>query len=82
MEIGKIYFFQTHKFDWVGRLASIDGPYSVTLTEASWVADCGRLHLFVRDGRADNMEIEPVGVVGLQWSNWIPWPHPLFTEAV
>ncbi len=82
LTIGETYFVQTCTKDWVGRLVSIDGPYTVTLEEASWVAESGRLHVFVRDGRADSMEIEPVGVVCCQWVNWIPWPHDLFTEVV
>lgn len=79
---GHCYFFQTCTKDWVGKLHSVDGFRSVTLTEASWVAGSGRLHQFVRDGKADNMEIEPVGVVTCQWVNWIPWNHPTFEEAV
>jgi hypothetical protein len=82
LEVGKTYFFQTCTKDWVGRLHSVDGPYTVTLTGASWVADSGRLSVFVREGRAEGMEVEPVGVVCCQWVNWIPWPHKLFTEAV
>ena len=80
--VGQTYFVQTCTKDWVGRLVSVDGPYSLTLEDASWVAESGRLHVFVRDGRADGMEVEPVGVVAVQWVNWIPWPHELFTEAV
>ncbi len=82
LEVGETYLVQTCTKDWVGRLASVDGPYSLTLEGASWVADSGRLHLFVRDGRAQGMEIEPVGVVLVQWVNVIPWPHTLFEEAV
>jgi len=82
LEIGKCYFVQTCTKDWVGRLVSIDGPYTLTLVEASWVADSGRFHQFVRDGKTENMEVEPVGAVCCQWVNWIPWDHPLFTGAV
>jgi hypothetical protein len=80
--IGETYFFQTCTKDWVGRLVSIDGPYTIVLEDASWVAESGRLHLFVKNGKADGMEIEPVGVVSCQWVNWIPWPHSLFKESV
>lgn len=82
LEVGRTYLVQSVKFDFVGRLLRIDGPYSVTLAEASWVANSGRLSVFVREGRAPQMEIEPVGVVGVQWVHWTPWPHPLFAEAV
>jgi hypothetical protein len=80
--VGETYFFQTCKFDWVGRLVSIDGPYTATLEDASWVANSGRLNEFVKKGKAENMEIEPVGLVSCQWVNWIPWPHKLFKEPI
>ncbi len=82
LTVGQCYFFQTCTKDWVGRVVSIDGPYTVVLEEASWVADSGRLHVFVKEGRADNMEIEPVGIQCIQWLNWGPWLHPLFMETV
>ncbi len=66
---------------WVGRLEAV-GPHCFHLKEASWVASDGRLHLFVKEGRADNMEIEPVGEVTVNWSSYIPWPHKLFGESV
>jgi hypothetical protein len=79
---GENYYIRTARNDYIGRLASIDGPYSVTLDGAAWVASSGRLHVFLRDGSAPGMEIEPVGEVGVQWLDWTPWKHPLFTEAV
>lgn len=82
LEVGNTYFFETNTKDWVGVLHSIDGPYSVTLKEASWVSESGRLHAFIRDGKADGMEIEPVGTKMIVYSGWVPWPHPLFREAV
>lgn len=85
LEVGQTYFFQTCTKDWVGRLAAIEGPYTVVLTEASWVAESGRLHQFLRNGKADGMEIEPGPPefpLALQWVNWWYWPHKLFTEAV
>lgn len=80
--VGQTYFVETCTKDWVGRLVSIDGPYTLTLEEASWVADSGRLHIFMRDGKADGMEIEPVGIKCVQWVAWSPWPFPLFKEAI
>lgn len=82
LEIGKCYFFQTCTKDWVGRLVEIQGPYTVVLEDAAWVADSGRLFNFIREGKAPNMEIEPVDVVCCQWVNWMPWPHKLLREQV
>lgn len=81
LEVGKTYLIESVARMWVGRIASIDGPYTVTLTDASWVADTGRLHQFVREGPTTQTEVEPVGVVGVQWVAWIPWPHALPSEA-
>ena len=70
--------------DYVGKLVSIDGPFTVTLDSAAWVAESGRFSVFMRDGRADSMEIEPMGD-GLTLNNISaikPWPHALFKEAI
>jgi hypothetical protein len=82
LEVGRCYYVRTARYDYVGRLISIDGPYSITFEDAAWVANSGRLHEFLRAGRAAGMEVEPVGVVGLQWLDWTPWFHDCFTEAV
>jgi hypothetical protein len=80
--IGETYFVQSCTKDWVGRLVEASGPYTVVLEDASWVANSGRMNEFVRNGQAEGMEIEPVGVVCVQWVNWIPWPHELFKDPV
>ncbi len=83
LEIGKTYFFRNPAADsYVGRLVQIVDPFTVALETASWVAQSGRLHTFVRDGTAPNMEIEPVGDVITRYQSVIWWPHELFTEAV
>lgn len=81
MEIGKCYLVQTVTHYWLGRVVEM-GPHSVTLEEASWVVDTGRMHEFMQKGKAQGMEIEPVGVVCCQWLAWLPWPHPLLTDVV
>lgn len=82
LEIGKCYFVRTDTDHWVGRLVEIDGPYTVTLAGAAWIANSGRLHEFIRDGRADNMEVEPVGDIMVHWRALLPWPHELFKDAI
>lgn len=81
--IGNTYFVRNPSADsYVGRLVAIVDPFTVALEDASWVADSGQLHIFVRDGKADNMEIEPVGYVPCaRFQSIIFWPHKLFTEA-
>lgn len=68
--------------DYVGRIVGFPAPNRVELEDASWVAESGRLHVFVRDGKADGMEIEPIGSCIVQWNDLIKWPHKLFAEAV
>lgn len=82
LEIGKTYYVRTDTDHWVGRLVGIDGPFTVSLEQASWVAESGRLHQFCKRGEADGMEIEPVGKITCHWRAIIDWPHKLFTEAV
>jgi hypothetical protein len=83
LEVGKTYFFRNPAADsYVGRLVEAIDPFTVALEDASWVAQSGRLHVFVRDGRAPEMEIEPVGNVNTRYQSVIDWPHELFTEAV
>lgn len=81
--VGEKYFVQSCTKDWVGELVRVVGPYTVVLREASWVANSGRLSEFMRSGNGGtHMEIEPVGVVCVQFVNWMPWPHKLFRTAI
>jgi hypothetical protein len=81
--IGKTYFVRNPSADsYVGRLVAVIDPFTVALEDASWVAQSGRLHTFVREGKAPNMEIEPVGYVPrARYQSIVEWDHPLFTEA-
>lgn len=79
--VGQTYLFESSARMWIGRVHSIDGPYTVTLTDASWVAETGRLHVFIRGGLTPETEVEPVGTMGVQWIAWIHWPHELPKEA-
>lgn len=82
LEIGKNYFVRTVSDHWIGRLVEV-GPFTMTLEDAAWIADCGRLSEFMRDGRTSNMEIEPVGTVMVQNGPAVlPWPHKLFDRTV
>lgn len=84
-EIGKCYFVRTTTDYWIGRLVSVDGPYVITLVDFSWVATTGRLADFLRNGKADGMEIEPApaGMTNtVQWLSVIGWPHSLLRDQV
>ena len=81
--LGEKVFVRTVTDHWVGRIAGIYGPYTVGLTEAAWIAESGRLHVFVRDGKAEGMEVEVVGTIKrVQYLAILPWKHELFKESV
>jgi hypothetical protein len=84
-EAGKCYFVRTDTDHWVGRLVSVDGPYTLTLEDFAWVANSGRLGEFLARGSAPQMEIEaaPDGMtVTVNWRAVLSWPHPLLRETV
>lgn len=80
---GRCYLFEAGntKF-FVGRLVSVQGLCTAVLEDAAWIADTGRFSTFLRAGKADGLEVEPVGAWCVQWCGWTPWPHALFTEAI
>ena len=82
LTVGECYIFtEVTSMIYVGRLVSIDGPHDVVIEDGAWVSDTGQfLSTFLRNGRADNMEIEPVGVRAIHWAGWSPWMHDLFKE--
>ena len=83
LEPGQCYFVRTITDYWIGRLVEV-GPLHVTLENAAWIASTGRLSDFVKNGKADNMEVEPVGTImcSLSGSAVLPWPHKLFDKAI
>lgn len=80
---GDKVFVRTLSDHWVGEVGEVVGPRELKLINAAWIADCGRLHIFMRDGKAPSMEIEPIyHPITVAWEAVIEWPHALFTEAV
>lgn len=83
MEIGKNYMVESVVGKiYVGKVVSVEGPHTVLLEGAAWIAQTGRLHVFLRDGKADGMEIEVVRSKCIHWAEWSQWNHKLFTESV
>jgi hypothetical protein len=83
--VGDCYYVRTDTDHWLGRLVSVDGPYTITLTEAAWVADSGRLGEFLTTGQSSQMEVEamPDGMtITVNWRAVISWPHQLLRETV
>ena len=79
---GKCYYVRTVTDHWVGKVEECLGPFCVKLTEAAWIANSGRLHTFCATGKAEQMEVEPVGTIVVQWLAAIEWPHATFKKAV
>lgn len=83
LEVGETYLFEQGLSLYLGRVVSIDGPHTVVIDEASWVAETGRRNEFMRRGKAEGMEIELLHYPkGIHWSGWTWWPHPLPKESV
>ena len=58
-EIGKAYLIRTVTMTLLGKLKWL-GPQELVLESASWIADTGRFHEFVKGKlSASNVEVEP-----------------------
>ena len=81
--IGQTYFVENPAGkSFVGRLEAIIDPFQVALTDASWVANTGRYHLFMKGQIDDDAEIEPCGrVAACRYQNVCDWPFPLPKKA-
>jgi hypothetical protein len=87
LEIGKKYYVETTTKYWVGILVSVEGPHALTLGRASWVAETGRFSEFLRTGKAQGMEVEPVLTPNREWAilnvtGYAEWPHDLWDKSV
>ena len=83
-EPGETVFIETFGKHFLGRVKAADYT-TVTLEDASWVADSGRFGEFLARGLADGMEVEPVGEVTIQLmyiSAKYPWRHALPKDAI
>lgn len=78
-EIGKKYFIRTATYFQLGRLKEIKGKWLI-LEEASWIADTGRFHEFLRDGKCNEYEsfIEDVYIPLDSVIDITLWTHSLF----
>jgi hypothetical protein len=77
-EVGKCYLIRTATYHVVGRLARITDS-DLVLENASWVADSGRFHNALRDGKLNEVEsfVRPVIVSRGGLIDGTEWIHPL-----
>ena len=80
-KVGKCYMFRTLSDHYVGRVTAV-GNRCVALEDAAWIADSGRLEEFVRTGRADGLEVEPVDDATVYYEVFIAWDHAPFTQPI
>jgi len=76
--VGDAILIRTVTMYQVGRVVNI-GPDSITLAEASWLADIGRLSTALATGVLSEVEKVPAWVVVGRGAivDIFPWPHPL-----
>ena len=82
--MGQKYFIRTVTHHYVGRLVHVDDR-CVMLDGCSWVADDGRFHVAMRDGKLAEVEPYPQGNVGLMLGSildWCVWGHALPVVAI
>ena len=83
LKIGDNYFFRTVTYAWLGKfdgLVKIEDSVFIKLTNASWVADTGRFHEFVRDGKIEDYEKTDVNYIAVHsLTDFFKWKHELPT---
>lgn len=79
LDVGRNYFIRTVTHYYTGKLTAIVGQWLV-LDDASWIADTGRFHDFLKDGKCNEYE-SFVSTVRVPLSGVIDitdWNFPLF----
>jgi len=78
---GTHVFIRGPRNDYVGEFVGLVGARTVELKNASWIPDSGRYFSnFIAEGRAEGMEVEPVGRGAFNFDDILEWPHKLFTS--
>jgi len=83
-QIGQSYFVRTVTHHVLGRLDAVD-DHELWMSDVSWIADDGRFHEFLRDGRAGEVEPAPAGPVAVGRGAIIDayvWQHELLRDVV
>jgi len=77
--IGEKVFIRTVTLYYTGEITAITGDW-ITLSNAAWIADTGRFHQFLTDGKCNEYEGFPEKVHVPMGSiiDLSPWRHPVF----
>ena len=78
-KVGDKVFIRTVTLYYTGEIQAIDGTW-IHLSMAAWIADTGRFHQFLTEGKCNEFEGFPNGTTVPTGSiiDVTPWPHPLF----
>ena len=79
LKIGEKYFIRTVTHYYTGRLKEIVGQWLV-MEESTWIADTGRFHDFLKEGKCNEYEsfIEEVQIPIGSIVDVTKWTHSLF----
>ena len=83
-EIEEKYYVETFGKFYVGEVVEVT-PLEVSFKNASWVADTGKYSEFLKTGKSNEMEVEPIGDITLPVayiSMKKVWKHKLFDKAI
>ena len=77
--IGQNVFIRTVTLYYTGKVESVNAGF-VRLTDAAWIADTGRFHDFLKEGKCNEFEgfIEPVNIPMGSIIDFSEWKHSLF----
>ncbi len=77
--VGEKYFIRTATYFHVGRLKDVCGKWLV-LEKASWIADTGRFHDFLKEGKCNEYEsfVEDVFIPLDSVIDITKWTHALY----
>jgi O-acetylhomoserine/O-acetylserine sulfhydrylase-like pyridoxal-dependent enzyme len=76
--VGDSVFIRTVTLYYTGKITGISGQW-ITLSEAAWIADTGRFHQFLTEGKCNEYEgiPETVSIPMGSIIDVIPWRHAL-----
>lgn len=81
-QAGEKVFVRTVTYHSLGEVVRVEDGW-LYLKDASWVADSGRFHVALRDGKLS--EVEVVGEVAVNMATIVdafPWRHALPSESI
>jgi hypothetical protein len=83
-QVKEKYYIETFGKYYVEQVSEVTGT-ELSLTKAAWVANTGKYSEFLKTGKAENMEVEPIGEMSLPLayvSFKKVWKHNLFDKAI